>query len=390
MATNDLTITQISTILNEIVGQATGSKVLAAVDGSQFVTVAQMGLKAGYDPLVNAIGQVLTRTIFSQRKYRRKLKDLNVSTQKFGNITRKLQIADSDWEDDQRLPLTDNESIDMFKVKKPNVLQTNFYGANTYQRHYTLFRDQLDTAFSNAAEFAAFVYMYISNVDDQIEQCHETVARAILVNYMAGKIDGDADNVIHLLTEYNAQTGLSLTAEDVYKPENFSTIMRFASARIKSLRELMTERSLKFHTNITGKEIMRHTPLSMQKAYLYAPTKYNIESTVLSELFNDKYVQLSGELVNFWQSIDTPDQINFKPIYLNSTDGSLKTASAAVEKSNVLGVIFDEEALGYTIVNTWSATTPFNAAGGYWNTFFHFTDRYWNDFTENGIVLLLD
>lgn len=389
MATNDLSITQISTILNEIVGQATGQKVLATVDGSQFVTVAQMGLKAGYDPLVNAIGQVLTRTIFSQRKYRRKLNDLNVSTQKFGNITRKLQIADSDWEDDQRLPLTDNESIDMYKVRKPNVLQTNFYGANTYQRHYTVFRDQLDTAFSNAAEFAAFISMYISNVDDQIEQCHETVARAILVNYMAGKIDGDPDNVIHLLTEYNALTGLSLTEADVYKPENFSTIMRFASARIKSLRELMTERSLKFHTNITDKEIMRHTPLSMQKAYLYAPTKYNIESTVLSELFNDKYVQLTGELVNFWQSIDTPDKINFKPIYLN-TDGTLKTAAAAVEKSNVLGVIFDEEALGYTIVNAWSATTPFNAAGGYWNTFFHFTDRYWNDFTENGIVLLLD
>ena len=34
--------------------------------------------------------------------------------------------------------------------------------------------------------------------------------------------------------------------------------------------------------------------------------------------------------------------------------------------------------------------TPYNAAGKYWNTFFHFTERYWNDFTENGIVLLLD
>ena len=27
---------------------------------------------------------------------------------------------------------------------------------------------------------------------------------------------------------------------------------------------------------------------------------------------------------------------------------------------------------------------------GYSNIFWHFTDRYWNDFTENGIVLLLD
>lgn len=390
MATNDLTITQISTLLNEIVGQATGSKILAEVDGSQFMTVAQMGLKCGYDPLVQAIGQVVSRTIFSQRKYRRKLKSLNVSTQKFGNITRKLQISDSDWEDDQRLPLTDDVSVDMYKVKKPKVLQTNFYGANTYQRHYTIFKDQLDTAFNGPAELASFFSLVTSNIDDQVEQCHETVARGILANFIAGKIDGDADNVIHVLTEYNTLTGLSLTAEDVYKPENFSTIMRFVSARIKSIRELMTERSNLFHINITGKEIMRHTPMQNQRAYIYAPTKYMVDSTVLSTLFNDKYVKLEGELVNFWQSIKTPDSINFKPIYLDKSNGNLKQAAAAVEKANVLGVIFDEEALGYTIVNQWTSTTPMNSAGGYWNTYLHFTDRYWNDFTENGIVLLLD
>ena len=72
------------------------------------------------------------------------------------------------------------------------------------------------------------------------------------------------------------------------------------------------------------------------------------------------------------------------------TDGTLKQPESATVKSNIFGVIFDEEALGYTVVNEWSQPTPFNARGGYTNIFWHWTERYWNDFTENGIVLLLD
>ena len=75
---------------------------------------------------------------------------------------------------------------------------------------------------------------------------------------------------------------------------------------------------------------------------------------------------------------------------LLATDGTLTTPESNVVVENLLGVIFDEEALGMTVVNQWSATTPLNAAGGYWNMFYHFTERYYNDFTEKGIVLMLD
>jgi hypothetical protein len=61
-----------------------------------------------------------------------------------------------------------------------------------------------------------------------------------------------------------------------------------------------------------------------------------------------------------------------------------------VETAGIFGVMFDEAALGYTLVNQWSAPTPFNARGGYSNIFWHETARYWNDFTENGVIFLLD
>lgn len=392
MPTNELSINQVSTILNAVVKQATGNTTLTAVDGKNFATVAQLPLKIGYDPVISAISQVLSSTIFSIRPYSRKFKGINVSNQKFGNITRKLNIVDSDWTDDDRQKLEDGNSIDMYVVKKPTVLQTNFYGANAFQRQTTIFKDQLDVAFSSQEEFGRFVSMLMSNVSDMIEQGHESMARMCILNYVGGKLanEDEKNNRIHLLTEYNELTGLTLNNKDIYKPENFPSFMKFVVARIKSISNLMTERSEKFHTNVTGKEIMRHTPLSKQKLYILAPQQYLTETSVLSDLFNDKYMKMTDlELVNFWQNIDTPSDIDIKPIYMDKT-GSLKQPTASIKESNLFGVIFDEEALGYTTVNTWSAPTPFNARGGYHNVFWHYTDRYWNDFTENGVVLLLD
>ena len=65
MAVNVLNFNQVSTLLAEIVGQATGSRVMAPIDTNEFVTVGQTALLAGTDNIINAISQVLSRTIFS-------------------------------------------------------------------------------------------------------------------------------------------------------------------------------------------------------------------------------------------------------------------------------------------------------------------------------------
>ena len=398
MAANDLSFNQLSTVLNTIVAQATGKNPLAITNTSEFISVAQTALKTGYDPLLQSISQVLSRTIFSTRPYYRKFGGIQVDNQKWGNITRKLNISDKDWENDVRFELVDGESVDMYKVNKPNILQTNFYGANVYERSYTIFKDQLDCAFSGPDEFARFLSMVIGNCTDMIEQAHENLARATVANYIGGKVKGDADSCIHLLTEYNALTGLALTKENVYQPANYKPFIDWVYSRIATLTELMTERSQLFHTNITGKTINRHTPLQRQRVYLYAPARFNIESMSLANTYNYNFLKMAyNETVNYWQSIQSPSKINVKPSYLKA-DGTITTPEAALEQDDIFGVIFDEEALGYTVMNQWSATTPFNAKGGYSNVFFHFTDRFWNDFTdrfwndftENGLALLLD
>lgn len=389
---NTLTIDQVSTVLNAIVAQATGNAAIATADTKDFVTVAQTGLLAGYDPLIGAISQVLSRTIFSVRPYTRKFKSLEADSITYGNHVRKLNIADKAAQNDGRLPLTDGVAVDQQQVSKPTILQTNFYGAQTYERQYTIFKDQLDTAFSSQEEFARFISMVVQNVSDMIEQDHEQFARLTVANYIGGVIAGPnaANQVVHLLTEYNTATGLSLTATTVLQPANYPGFIKWAFARIAALSALLTERSEIFHTNVTGKPIQRHTPESEQRVYLYAPSKFGIESRVLADTYHDNYLSMAQhEAVNFWQAIKTPDTINVKPTFMKA-DGTLQTPTNAVVQANVFGVIFDREAMGYTTVNQWSSPAPFNAKGGYTNVFFHFTDRHWNDFTENGIVLLMD
>lgn len=387
---NTLTIEQTSTVLNDVLAQVTGSKVIGTVTPENFVSVATTVLKQDYDVTLKAISQVLSRTIFSVRPYTRKFKGLEADEIRYGNHVRKLNLSDLPFEDDQRYTLEDNISVDMYKVRKPKVLQVNMYGQETFQTHYTVFRDQLDVAFSSMEEFGRFLAMVAQNLSDTIEQAHESLARATVANFINGKVKGDTPNVIKLVTVYNDMTGATLTPDTVKQPQNFVPFVKWMYGYLSTISSLLTERTVKYHINVTDHEIARHTPASMQSLYLYSPELNNIRTSVLSDVFNPDFLKLAyTEQVNFWQSIDTPMGINNKPEYL-LPDGTTKVEEEAVVTSNVFGLMCDVEAMGYTVVNQWTATTPFNAAGGYSNIYFHFTDRYWNDFTENAVVFLLE
>ena len=395
---NTLTVEQSYAVLNAVVEQATGAKQIMPTNTNEFVTVAQIGLKCGYDQLVNAISQVLTRTLFAIRPYSRKFAGLMADSAKYGNHVRKINLVDGEAEKDESLAseLIDGASVDQYKIKKPRVVQTNFYGAQAYQVKRTFFKNQLDVAFSSAEEFGRFIAMEMTQISNEIEKYHEEMARGTVANFIAGKKMCDSDNVIYLLDAYEDETGLSgLTPDVIKQPENFAPFVKWLFGYLKTKSDLLTEYSVKFHKNFVDADsnpvrISRHTPLANQKLYVYSKELNNMDSSVLSSTFHDEYLKIMDhERVNFWQAIDTPMGIDVKPSY-NAADGSIVENPANVVMSNVFAVLFDEEAMGYTVVNEWSQATPMNAAGGYYNIFYHFTDRYWNDFTENGVVLILD
>lgn len=388
MSVNTMTFEDASAILNNIRQQVTGQASIAPVNTAEFVSVGTTLLQSGYDPVLNSIMQMVTKTIFSIRPYIRKFGGLKVDSEMWGSIVRKLAVADKPFEANAEFDLVDGQSIDHYKVSKPDVLELKFYGAEDFSKHYTIFKDQLNNAFTGVAEFSRFMSMVVQNTSDMIEQNFESIARMIVANYVGGKKVAN-NGVIHLLSEYNAETGLSLTATTVFAPANFSDFMKWVYARIDTLTSLMTERSTEFQINVTGKPITRHTPYEYQKVYLYAKLLNDMKARVLSGTFNYGFIEYADvEAVNYWQSIETPMSIDVTPNYLGA-DGLVHTGEEQ-NITNLVGVIFDREALGYTVMNEWSATTPLNASGGYWNTFFHFLMKWWVDYSEKGIILLLD
>ena len=390
---NDMGFNQVAATLNAITQQVTGQTELAPITNTQdFISVAQTTLRSGFDPVMNAISQMVTRTIFTTRPYSRKFKGIFVDNAAYGGHVRKINYVDLPAVDDDAYKLTNEASVDMYEVRKPKIVQTNFYGQNTFSDFVTRFREQLQVAFSGPEQLGEFWANLMVEWTNKHEQFHETMARTALLNFIGGKLAGDTSNVIHLLTEYKAFTGQDdLTAVMVYQPENFKPFVQWVYARIAALTDMMTERSIKFHTNLdNGRVINRHTPLQDQRVYLYAPARHQTQMMALADIYHDTFLRLAdNETVNFWQNIDEPDSISINPTYMRGS-GVVQAHGSNIEQANVFGVIFDREAIGISTYAEDMTVTPYNARGKYWNIWSSFTDRYWNDFTENGIVLLLD
>lgn len=390
---NTLNVEQVSTLLRHVLAQATGQSELTALDTTQLLTIGQKSLTTARDNVIMAISQVISKTIFSAREYKRKFANLSRDEIEWGNIVRKISIVETeeDLRNNDYLPLEDNGTVDQYKISKPKAVELRFIGQQTYEVTKTIFDTQLNTAFNSAIEFGSFMSMVFVYVYNKIEKIHEETARATVAGFIAGKIVGDSDNVVHLLSEYNELTGLELTAQDVYKPDNFAPFMKWVYSRIEQISNLMTEYSTNFHTNLEDGVIMRHTPKEYQNVYLYAPVFYQTTSRVLADTYHDSFLKLPGaEMVNFWQNIDEPDKIEVNnPQYLGS-DGDLSSYDGVFTQSNVFGVICDREAMGYSPILVRTKTSPYNARGEYYNIFWKFNERHWVDFTENGVVFLLD
>lgn len=389
MPGGDLNIVQISTLLNTILGQAKLNPA-AVVDTSSFISVAQTALKCAPDVLLESISQMFTnRDIISIRPYNRKFRTLERTNAEWGNAMRKLNYVDSPMEENPAWELTDGKSVDMYKVIKTKILQSNFYGQATWLQEWSVFDYQLNIAFSNPYNFQSFMSGMYQNKADQREQAHESLARATILNLIGGVLAGNPEGgVIKVLTLYNAQNGTTLTATDVMKSENFGDFLRFFVATIKIYLKLMSERSQLFQINVDGKPITRHTPRQDVMMYLYTPFFEKAKTMVYGDIFHDSYMDIGNyEEVNYWQSIANTQNIDVKAAYTDS-DGAVQASE--VKNNNVLGIIFDREAAGYTTIINRGWTTPYNGKGAYTNNGVSFSDRYYNDFTEKAIVFTLE
>lgn len=388
-----LTAKQIFGIVNEVASQAMGSNTMAVVDNSGLVALGNtvLGSIDTKNNFINALTDRIGRTIVSFRAYHSHFPDFERDSIEWGNILQKLKIGMPNAEEDQSYNLADGTSVDMYKINKAKVNQLLFSTETPWQTHITVHLDELEKAFVDYSAMGAFISGMFGEVQNRIELAMENLSIDCVNNYMAEMIKRKGQRpsrVINLVTDYN--TAMGLATKDALKPQdalNTPAFLEYVVRRINTISstmEYMTSglyNDTAFADDTQNDIYSRHTPKSEQRMMLYIDLVNSLKTNVNSKAFNMKEVaiDLPFKTVPFWQSIKTPDGINVIPA----------SGGTAIEQSSVMGILFDREAMGTFKKKYSSLTSPINAAGKYYNVFYHMIEMYYNDLTENAVVFLL-
>lgn len=389
-----LTAKQIFGIVNEVAAQAMGNNTMAVVDNSGLVALGNtvLGSNDTKNNFINALTDRIGRTIVSFRAYHSHFPDFERDSIEWGNILQKLKIGMPNAEADQSYNLADGNSVDQYMINKAKVNQLLFSTETPWQTHITVHLDELEKAFVDYSAMGAFISGMFGEVQNRIELAMENLSIDCVNNYMAEMIkrkEQRPSRVINLVTDYN--TAMGLATANALKPQdalNTPAFLEYVVRRINTISstmEYMTS-GLYNDTAFAGGDSQndiysRHTPKSEQRMMLFIDLVNSLKTNVNSKAFNMKEVaiDLPFKTVPFWQSIKTPDGINVKPA----------SGGTAIVQSSVMGILFDREAMGTFKKKYSSLTSPINAAGKYYNVFYHMIEMYYNDLTENAVVFLL-
>lgn len=401
-------ISQISTVLASLYQQVTGLAVPAPLNLSGFISTATTVLNLGMDKVHNALWNMVGSTVVAVRPgYRGRFADMEFQTDMWGIVDRKisflsrLPVNNAAWEypvtydSTQTVPSGDGESVDMYRIRKDKPVQVAFYGKETYAYDRTRFLHQLETAFRGPEEMTRFLAGAVAELDNDREQWKESMRRSLLINAIGSlSHENQTGRVIHLLTEYNAETGLNLTSTTVRQPANFDPFCKWVYARMGDLKAVFRERNICFTTQLSsypsGYGVLRHTDDENLRIKMSAAYINRMRAGVLSNTYNPELLSLDGvEPVAYWQSPTAKEEVQVIPCY-TGVSGQQVTAESAVTVSNIVGMMYDKDFLG--CVNTRSAiyTTPFNPKGEYWVDYYKEDYKTRFDMTEKAVLLLLD
>lgn len=385
MSVNTMSVEDARVLLNSLHNQVTGQSALTPTSTADFVSQAQATLAAGTDVVFGALMQMVGATVFAVRPYSAKFQGLKADLPRWGGIIRKVSFGDKAVPADEAYHgLVDGVSVDPWKISKPQVLETRYYGSDVFQDDYTVFEQQLKNAFENEAEFGSFIAALTTHYSNVWEQYQEDMARMLLASAIAAK-KATGHNVETLLTDYNGETGQSITAQDAVIDKDF---WRWVRAKINTIARRFTARSGEYQEQIAGYAINRHTPVEDQRIYLLSDVLDKVNTIVNATTYHDEPLQYADvEGVDFWQSIQNPDEIQMTPTYIDST-GAVVTASAQT-LTDVFGIIFDKDAMMYSVIDFSVMNSPMNQKGRYFNVNLTANIRYCLDMTEKIDVLLL-
>lgn len=393
MPITNMVVKQAKPLIDAVLANLNGGIIpQTAVNMEDYVSAASTVNSHDPDQVMGAITQLWGRTIFAVRPYSSMLAPLVFDTDAWSLAERKINFvsrlpSDNDaWKypvtrstrpesEDQ---LGDGLSVDQYRINKDKVFETAFYGAETWGTHRTTFRKQLQPAFRDPEELVRFNSAAVQNVQNDRETWAEAYMRGI-INATIVKAANTPARVVHLVTEYVDNTGAEEGAVNA-DPLVHADFVRWVYARIAKVKGLMAERNTLYTDQPEGLPegmgILRHTPADKLRMMFNQSFVDEMRTRVVSNTYNPDMLNLGDIIpVNFWLNPNLP---------LTVSAGNLGNVSV------VVGIMFDRDALGFARMDTSVYTTPFNADGEYYNTFFKEVWKNRQDLSEKFVIFCLD
>lgn len=408
-------------IMNELVREATGIDAVASTDISSFVSAGETVLATGMENVLNALNIVLNRTLVAARPYSAKFRlvqalDTGIYSNRLRKISYFAQYALPDGSHNTDLftnlapGFTAGENISSGTAQSTKSqweqhpampLEMNFAGSSVWQDCITMYDDQVQIAFRGPEEFARFVAGFMTEHGNDIESQKEAWNRMAVLNKIAScyyydQAQDTEGQVINLTSEFNTRFGTQYTSAQL-RSTYLKEFLAFFVAEFKKVSQFMTERSASRHINfkktIDGVDyaILRHTPLSKQRVYLYSPLFVESEALVLPEIFRPNFLDIDTQYegVTYWQGQSSRAEINVKPAVYDTATGVQIPAASAINLEYVVGAIMDEDALMTNFQLERADTTVLESRKHYRNTWNTFMKNIIDDPSENAVIFIM-
>lgn len=372
-------VTQIATILNEAQQEIIGENAITTETLENVVDMGKQILGAtDVDNYVRKLIDKVGRMIFVDRVYNSTAPDILTDSWEYGSAMQKVRCEMPDAVENDSWKLTNGQSYDPFVFTAPDI-QSKFYDSKvTYEVQMSFTEMQVKSAFNSPAEMNSFFAMIENRIRFKLTLSNDILKTRTVNNLIAEKIHSK-NNVVNLLTMYNAEFTQTLTAAHALMDKDF---LRYAIGKIKEYIKYIQRPSMLFNDG----GYTTFTPESDLKMVLLSRFVNTAEVYLQSDTFHNDLVKLTGySEVPYWQGSGTGETFDFEEI----SKINVTTASGnAVSQTGIIGTIFDRDACMVCNANP-RVTSIYNPKGEYWNYFYKYDASYFNDTMENCVVFIV-
>ena len=385
------TFTDVSEIMNEVFAQAIGDKAISEIDFSDIASlgdyIINSAQESGNDIIFKALVDRIGKTVIANRLYKGRFGFMAVDPFTYGYVLQKIHVSTFTARESGKYYNGDQADSDIYAIFNPVINVSLFANSKNWEFAVTISEKQIKSAFTDAKTLTAFINGIYTAMDTSVAKSLEDNASATFATWigehLAAQAAADAAEspkvlAINLIDAYHEETGTTITAANAWYNADF---LRFCTSKFIDVKRMMSNLSIMF--NDKGYE--KHTPIENNNFVINGKFADNIKRYMQSDVFNKELVDMpSYTEVDYWQGTGRTGDIESR-----TTINAELPSGSTVNKSYIIGAMFDDYAVGTTLYerDTVSITNPHRHRT---NHFEQCMVGNFIDMSENGVVFYLE